>query len=157
MMIGSHVVTGVMAWVVAAPLLGLDPLAPAGLALAASGSALPDIDSPKSWVGRRLWFISLPVSVILGHRGFTHSLLAIAAGLAAIWWWAGSIWAWVAAPLAVGYLAHLAGDLCTVGGVPLLWPSTKHCSLNLCRTGSLTELAIVGLLGATLWQVWQNG
>lgn len=43
------------------------------------GSLLPDIDHPRSWIGRRILFISLPLSALVGHRGVTHSLLAILA------------------------------------------------------------------------------
>ncbi len=38
---------------------------------------LPDIDHPKSFLGQRLSWISKPVARAFGHRGFTHSLLAV--------------------------------------------------------------------------------
>ena len=38
---------------------------------------LPDIDHPKSFLGQRLSWISKPVARGFGHRGFTHSLLAV--------------------------------------------------------------------------------
>ena len=37
------------------------------------GSVLPDIDTPKSYIGRRLPFISYPIYKIFGHRGIFHS------------------------------------------------------------------------------------
>ncbi len=40
---------------------------------------LPDIDHPKSFLGQRLSWISKPVARAFGHRGFTHSLLAVLA------------------------------------------------------------------------------
>ena len=43
---------------------------------------LPDIDHPKSVLGQRLRWIAIPISRAFGHRGFTHSLLAIAGGMA---------------------------------------------------------------------------
>ena len=47
MMAGSHVVVGMAAaWAWAAPHLGLPPLDPVALALAAGGSLLPDNRSP---------------------------------------------------------------------------------------------------------------
>ncbi|CDL39947.1 Membrane-bound metal-dependent hydrolase YdjM, induced during SOS response [Citrobacter freundii] len=38
---------------------------------------LPDIDHPKSLLGQRLKWISKPIARAFGHRGFTHSLLAV--------------------------------------------------------------------------------
>ena len=38
---------------------------------------LPDIDHPKSFLGQRLKWISKPIARAFGHRGFTHSLLAV--------------------------------------------------------------------------------
>lgn len=43
-------------------------------------SLLPDIDHPKSVLGQRLRWLSVPISRAFGHRGFTHSLLAIITG-----------------------------------------------------------------------------
>ena len=40
------------------------------------GSLLPDLDHPGSILGRLFRIISLPLSKLCGHRGFTHSLLA---------------------------------------------------------------------------------
>jgi len=42
---------------------------------------LPDIDHPKSLLGQRLKWLSYPIARAFGHRGFTHSLLAVAASL----------------------------------------------------------------------------
>ncbi|WP_016586988.1 metal-dependent hydrolase, partial [Yersinia pestis] len=39
-------------------------------------SLLPDIDHPKSILGQRLKWVSVPIARVFGHRGFTHSLLA---------------------------------------------------------------------------------
>lgn len=48
------------------------------------GSLLPDLDHPGSILGRLFRIISLPLSKLCGHRGFTHSLLAFC-GLAILW------------------------------------------------------------------------
>lgn len=49
--------------------------------------------------------------------------------------------------VAFGYLIHLAGDLLTVEGIPLLSPFSKHkVSLNLFRTGAAMEFAFSGVL-----------
>lgn len=102
------------------------PLAAGALTAACVGSLVPDLDHPSSWLGKRLFFISIPLSALLGHRGLTHSLLA-ALGIAATLGWylhAGGMVPWVAAFL-IGYLVHLFADWNT-GGVPLLWPAKRR-------------------------------
>jgi inner membrane protein len=151
MMAGSHVALGVAAWVWAAPHLGLPPLDPFGLALAIGGSLLPDIDHPHSWVGRRVRVISRPLAAALGHRGVTHSILAVlACGLLLR---RHGFSRTIVDPLVVGYLSHLAADLLTVNGLRLAWPLRRRFAIPLCRTGSAAEPMIVaGLLawvGAT--------
>lgn len=41
------------------------------------GSLFPDIDHPKSYIGRRFPIISHVITTKFGHRGFMHSLLLI--------------------------------------------------------------------------------
>lgn len=96
------------------------------------GSLLPDVDHPASSFGKRVWPISLLVSSIFGHRGVTHSLIAVA-GMTWLAWHAlrdVMLHPGVAAPMvagmAVGYLSHLLGDWMTNSGVPLLWPSRRR-------------------------------
>ncbi len=110
------------------------------------GSMLPDIDHPKSAFGSRVLPLSIPLSAIFGHRGITHSLLAVV-GMSGLIWWAFNAAHWhrgyavpVVIGIAVGYLSHLAGDWLTNSGVPLLWPSKRRfvAPLKLC-TGDLRE------------------
>jgi len=133
MMAGSHVALGVAAWLVAAPHLGLSATAPACLGLALAGALLPDIDHPKSWIGKRLRPLSSVVASAFGHRGVTHSALA----LVACTWCLLRTGAphWIVTPLAVGYLSHLAADLLTSGGLRLAWPLRRTWALPLCKTG----------------------
>lgn len=140
-MAGSHVVVGVAAWTWAAPHLGLGSLSPAAIALATAGALLPDIDHPSSWVGRRLRVVSRPLATVTGHRGVTHSLVAVLACLVFLRWegWTRA----VIDPLVVGYLSHLAADLLTTSGLRLAWPSRKRQAIGLCRTGSFAETVIV--------------
>ncbi len=98
MIASSHVVVGCAAWAGLASLGGL-PVEPVGLGLAALGSLAPDIDHPHSWLGRRLPWLSWPLAALLGHRGLTHSLLAIGAGLGLLLVQGAG---WLAAPLVVG-------------------------------------------------------
>jgi inner membrane protein len=146
MMAGSHVVVGAAAWAVTAKLTGGAPADPQALAAAALGSLLPDIDHPQSWAGRKLRPISVPISMVFGHRGITHSLLAVLACVIVLAVMGGQ---WAAAPVVIGYLSHLAADGLTPSGVPLLWPAKRRFTLNLCETGSITEMGLVAVI-ATL-------
>lgn len=117
----------------------------AGVSGAAVGALLPDLDHPKSMLGRQLPFISLPLSKIFGHRGITHSLLAVAGVLAAGLHAAEAMpWSpWLVALVqgaALGYLSHLLADAFNPAGVPLLYPSWKRFRFPLtCRPGGPLE------------------
>lgn len=86
---------------------------------AALGALLPDIDTPKSAVGRALPFISVPLNKRFGHRTVTHTLYAFAFVLAA------SLPAGKP-ELALGYASHLLSDMVTKTGVPLLYPRNLY-------------------------------
>jgi inner membrane protein len=141
MMAGSHVAVGVAVWVWAAPHLGLPALDPLPLALAGIGSLLADVDHPQSWVGLRLRMISRPLAAMVGHRGITHSLLAVIV-CGVLLRWAGFSRTAVDA-VVVGYLSHLAADLLTSSGLRLMWPLRRRFAIPLCKTGSATEWIIV--------------
>lgn len=156
MMARSHVVVGIAAWIVTAPLLHLSPTAPAYLLLAVAGSLLPDIDHPASWVGRRTRPLSTGIAALLGHRGITHSAVAVV-GLVIVLFQLGYRHGTVAA-LATGYLSHLAADMLTPRGLRLAWPLKMTWAFPLCRTGSPMEPVIVAMLVAGIaWQVLRHG
>ena len=151
MMARSHVIVGLASWIAVAPALHLPVIDPLGLAIVVLGSLLPDIDHPKSWVGQRTRPVSTAIASALGHRGVTHSAIAVVA-LTALLLHAGYARGAVAA-LTVGYLSHLAADMLTPRGLRLAWPFPGTWSLPLCRTGSAMENLIVLLLigGISLW------
>ena len=151
MMAGSHVALGAAAWMLAAPHLGQDALQPMGLALAVVGSLLPDIDHPKSWAGRRLRPVSMVIGGVFGHRGVTHSLLAVVGCWAALRFGTGAVPRSWAAPVVVGYLSHLLGDLLTPGGLRLAWPLRGTWALPLCRSGSPFEPLVVAVVLSLAW------
>ena len=146
MMAISHVLVGGAVWTATVYATG-QPSEPSALGLAALGALLPDIDHPKSWVGKRLALISLPLATLIGHRGVSHSLLAVAV-LAIFLGMAGP--SHLAAPLAVGYLSHLLADGLTLSGVPLFWPFKRTHGIPLIRTGSMAEIAFIAVLGTIL-------
>ncbi|MGL5288572.1 MAG: metal-dependent hydrolase [Aeromonas sp.] len=95
---------------------------------ALASSLLPDLDHPNSLLGNRLRWISIPLSRLFGHRGFTHSLLIVA-----IMAWGlklglptGSVPLGVTEGLIVGYVSHLLGDWLTPAGIPLFWPIKRR-------------------------------
>jgi inner membrane protein len=152
MLARSHVVVGAAAWIGAAPILHLSPFDLRYLAMAMIGALLPDIDHPHSWVGRRTRPVSTLLAATLGHRGVTHSVLAVA-GLVAVLAASGERRGFVAA-LAVGYLSHLAADLLTPRGLRLAWPLRRSWSVPVCRTGSPAEgLIVLAAAGAAAWRV----
>lgn len=134
---------------------------------AAVGGLLPDLDHPKSALGRRLRLISLPLSAVVGHRGITHSLLAVSALLGLLIYATSAPflgrWDGLISPLIIGYLSHILGDSMTPSGVPLLWPHKRRFSFNLFKTWSWQETAFVGLLtfamlifGGVAVTVWED-
>ncbi len=156
MMAKSHVVVGLATWIAAAPLLHLSPVDPLYLSLAVAGSLLPDLDHPKSWVGRRSRPISTVAAAILGHRGVTHSAVAVL-GLGALLLHTGYRRGEVSA-LVVGYLSHLAADMLTPQGLRLAWPLRRTWGLPVCRTGSPAEPLIVLILIGVIacWLLWSR-
>lgn len=114
---------------------------------------LPDIDHPKSTLGQRLKWIAQPIARAFGHRGFTHSLLAVLAGVALFQLKVPK--QWIIPPdafqgLVLGYLSHIVADMLTPAGVPLLWPCRWRFRLPLLNSqkGNQLEralcLALVG-------------
>ncbi len=86
---------------------------------------LPDINHPKSFLGQRLKWISKPIARAFGHRGFTHSLLAVFALLATFYLKVPESWFIPADALqgmVLGYLSHILADMLTPASIPLLWP-----------------------------------
>ena len=126
---------------------------------ASVGGLMPDLDHPRSALGRRMPFISIPLSRLFGHRGFTHSLLAAFVlflvllilisnaqhtamrSMASV----GQGMQPLLIPLIIGYLSHILGDSLTPSGVPLFWPRKRTYSFNLFKTWSWQETAFVGV------------
>ena len=118
---------------------------------------LPDIDHPKSVLGQRFKWISQPIARAFGHRGFTHSLLAVAISLWLFQLNVPADWflpADVLQGLTLGYLSHIVADMLTPAGVPLLWPCRWRFRLPLLNSqkGNQLERALcLALVGYALW------
>lgn len=155
MMAFSHVLTGLSGYSLVAHYADL-PWGPVTVGAAVVGSLLPDIDHPKSWLGRRLLPISVPLTMLVGHRGVTHSLLAVIA-MALVLTFYGGVGGGVVTALCIGYVIHLAGDFVTNSGIPVFWPVKRRYRLPLATTGGFVEpfivLAVVLWAGAVQWGV----
>ncbi|MBP2847111.1 metal-dependent hydrolase [Dickeya oryzae] len=119
---------------------------------------LPDIDHPKSILGQRLKWISVPIARLCGHRGFTHSLLAILLGVYVIrtrlpldWPLPGDVYH----AMIVGYLSHIIADMLTTAGVPLLWPCRWRFRLPILNSDKGNQLERILCVGLILFMLWQ--
>ncbi|QJC33930.1 metal-dependent hydrolase [Enterobacteriaceae endosymbiont of Donacia cinerea] len=102
---------------------------------------LPDIDNPKSILGRRIKILSYLINKIFGHRGFTHSLLSVlilSFIIFSIHLKLNCIFD-VKLGLIIGYCSHIIADILTPYGVPLLWPYKKKFKLPLITKNFLKE------------------
>lgn len=114
--------------------------------IAAFCGLLPDIDSPKSRIGYMLPGISHLIGAVLGHRGFSHSLIATFLLLLTLLYsqLTHAALAMYIAPVIIGYVSHLIGDMCTVKGIPLLWPRRETYAFPLAfKTNSFFEHLLV--------------
>jgi inner membrane protein len=113
-------------------------------AVSAVFALLPDIDSPQSYIGRKIP-ISYAAKKVFGHRQAVHSLIAAivfsAAGLLLQRWvhWPS----WFAVAVFTGYASHLALDTFNPQGVPWLWPWKFRFRVPLVQTGSALERWVV--------------
>lgn len=124
-------------------------------------SLLPDIDHPKSVLGQRLSWIAVPIARTFGHRGFTHSLLAIIGSVllfkleCPLDW---SIPSDIVDAMIIGYLSHLLADMLTPAGVPLLWPCQYRFRLPLLQSYKSNELErAICLCLVALALYWHGG
>ena len=90
------------------------------LPLVVFGSILPDIDEPRSFIGRKFPIISHIVSLSFTHRGFTHffifPFLIALLGLALLPYY--KTYALICLALSLGILLHQIGDMLTISGIP---------------------------------------
>ena len=93
--------------------------------------------------------IALIVLVVIGlksnHRGFTHSILALALFSTVTCLILGETWKW----FAIGYASHLVIDLLNKNGESLLFPLTTKVCLNLCKADGITNKVLGSLATVT--------
>ena len=125
----THVIGGIITCML------IIPDKPIMWAIAGASALLPDIDKTNSKVGNMVPALSVPVSIIFGHRKFTHSLLA--AGL--LYFVLLKLLPVYALAITVGYLSHLLLDTLNPMGVAWFWPIPLRIRIPRIRTGSFVE------------------
>lgn len=155
MMYRTHVVAGSLCGFVLSRFLPLDAINQAlVVAMSILGSLIPDIDHPRSYLGRRLIVFSFGFNKLFGHRKLLHSpvfygiLFAILALLNVV-----NIVTLLS--LLVGILSHILLDMLNPQGVPIFYPiSKKHYRILSIRTSSLTETVFMfGLVAVHIFLV----
>jgi inner membrane protein len=157
----THFALGLAGALAYRALTGQTPVGWAWAALLA-GSLAPDLDGGgviarpgavagkliPGWLRKLIDFFTVTLSMriksLVGHRGLLHWPL-----LAGVMLYVGHNAGYpLLFFLGVGWLAHLAGDILTKEGVPLLAPlSTRKISLTPFKTGGFFE----GLISVGLW------
>lgn len=154
MLAKSHISLGLLGGIVAYPLaqkfgVAKDFYLTLLLPLVLLGSLLPDIDEPKSFIGRKFPIISRIFSISFSHRGFTHFLIfpLIFVAIGAIF--AHAIITPCLFALAYGIFLHQIGDMLTISGIPYyFFPLFRKKAVLLpqalrFRTGSVAEKLIL--------------
>lgn len=145
----SHIALGVIGGLtlgIVTPLKNISEFYTIYMPLIALGSVLPDIDEPRSFIGRKLPIISHIVSLTFTHRGFTHFLIcplliAIIAGIFL------ENYRFYVYGICFGMFMHQIGDMLTKSGIPYYFFPFKVDGVLLpkflrFRTGSLIEKLI---------------
>ena len=140
----THLAVGVSAIAVAS-YGGVVSMSAMSFACGMFGSLLPDVDHPSSTFGRKIRPVSDLIGGVFGHRGITHSAIAVLL-LFGFTWQAGIEPVWARA-FAIGYSSHLLADWFTPKGIPFLWPAkTCYRSPFTVRTGGVGEMVLGVLL-----------
>ena len=131
-MFKTHISFGFLSGILAIPYLN-----PANqilfMALVMMGALLPDVDHPKSKLGRNVKLIGY----LFEHRGFFHSFLMIPVIAFIIWHFTQS-YVYII-PLGVGYASHLVSDAITKEGIMPFHPLSRFRLRGFIRTGGFAE------------------
>lgn len=105
-----------------------------------TASILPDIDTAKSVIGRRLWPVSAVLSLFVRHRGFLHTVWVPFLVFLSVYTTGYSI---LGSAFALGYLTHIAADSITEEGVSFFQPVWKHNFRGFIKTGGKLEYVLL--------------
>ncbi|MFH1786890.1 MAG: metal-dependent hydrolase [archaeon] len=112
----------------------------------ALGALLPDIDTPKSKLGRKVRPLSDIISWLAGHRGWIHSFSGFAVAMVIVGMLSLAFAERIFLPFFAGYMSHLALDAMTKEGVALFYPFWNKKISGPIRTGSLTEKILFAII-----------
>ncbi len=140
----THMAIGAAAGIMAAPMAGSNT----AIAIIVSGAAalLPDIDAPRSAIGKKRPIVSKTINLFFGHRGVMHSLAGCAAVSLLFKAVLPTSACYINRYIIVGYVSHLIADMLTPAGVPLLWPIKKRLRIPFIRTGSFAEKMLFAVI-----------
>lgn len=143
MMLRTHIAIALLAFLLILPFVH-DKILFSILFFAAT--ALPDIDSPFSFLGKKAKFVSF----FTKHRSFFHSMtFCLAISVPFLF-----IFPKAAFPIFFGYSLHLLLDSLTIQGIRFLWPSAKSVKGPI-RTGGIFELILFyGLIVADFFLIF---
>ena len=118
------------------------------------GHAGASLWSPSVQIGQYLWFAGLAGFIITcvfasgsGHRGFSHSLLALTLETAFLW----LVFPATALPFAIAFASHVLLDMMNKRSVRLFYPAKKGMCLGWFYADKLAN-KLVALCG-TVWLI----
>jgi inner membrane protein len=106
---------------------------------------LPDIESPDSFIGRKIPVVSHGNKMIFGHRQVFHSLVGALAFflISLLIIKSFHLPAQYAYAALIGYVSHLVLDSFNSAGVPWLWPLKFRVKIPLTEPGGFIERVII--------------
>ncbi len=102
-------------------------------------STLPDIDTTRSFIGKRLPLYASILNFFFGHRGFLHTVYPALALFLLLGFLGYPLTGFA---ILLGYVAHLFLDMLTLEGVHIFRPLHDLHLVGVMRTGGLFELAL---------------
>jgi inner membrane protein len=112
-------------------------------------SALPDLDTPKSAVGKRIRPVSTIIKFLIGHRTFIHSIWPWAILFLLVYPFSKE----VAFGIGVGYGTHLILDALTRSGVQPFHPIPYKVRGPLKNRGIVETLLFLGTLLTSVFYI----
>ncbi|MBI2129367.1 metal-dependent hydrolase [Candidatus Woesearchaeota archaeon] len=113
-------------------------------------SIFPDIDTPRSKLGRRIRPLSNIIKSIFGHRKLFHSLFFIFLLFVFLFMLFNFINKSIIYAIILGYTSHLFLDSLTKEGINFLYPFSKLKIEGFINTNSLIEHILVVALTAMI-------
>ena len=124
MISATHISFGVLLTEFILTSLGIEPNTTT-LALSGIGSLLPDIDTPKSALGRIFPFSKI-IEHKYGHRQITHSWIFIVIALVLFCPFILFLGFLKYAGIIIGVISHIMIDMANPSGVPLFYPNSSR-------------------------------